>query len=565
MRETISINAIGFLCVIVGIFLGGCAKIQAPPGGPADRTPPEVVSVIPEQGAVNVDRTVPIRITFSEPIKKEKFADAVYLSPRIPAEPIIKWENNTVEIGWTDPLSPDLTYLLTIAARVADRRGNRLPEPFILAFSTGAKIDSGMIEGHVLDGNKPGANAQILLFRLPFNSDSTIFGPPDYITEAGADGAYTFSYLPNDEYRAIAIVDRNKNRRLDLGEKAGIGPFDPTLTAQSHRPPGLPLYLQPTDSSRFELLRCGVSPDRIFKIEFSHVVDSLSLATAGWAITGTAESPVPSVVYSDVFGKEQKTVRLLFDRMNTGISYRLAVSGLTDLRGAALDSAYTTCEFFWPSAPDTTRPAVVRSSPANRENLVAGDSPVMLTFSEPVDTGLINGAFFLADSAGVTLRGERLWPDPLHFRFIPSAPLAGGMAYTMALDSGTIVDLAGNIAAERWAARFTSIDIDLYGGIAGSLRIGRDDWLAQPLRLEFKPVGKRRKSILHTLVGAQEFEYPLPEGKYTIGLTVDLNGNRRHDIGLITPFQPAEPRFVFPDTIEVRARFTTENIELTIP
>ncbi|MEA3266307.1 MAG: hypothetical protein U9P42_05120, partial [Candidatus Fermentibacteria bacterium] len=53
--------------VIVLVFLAACAKVVAPSGGPADISPPEVISIFPEAGFVDsIPQTV--RILFSEKI-----------------------------------------------------------------------------------------------------------------------------------------------------------------------------------------------------------------------------------------------------------------------------------------------------------------------------------------------------------------------------------------------------------------------------------------------------------------------------------------------------------------
>ena|GEM_PF-1958277 len=552
------------LTLAASVFFG-CAKIQSPPGGPEDKTPPEVVSTTPEPGAVNVDRLAPVRIEFSEPVIKDKIGEAIYISPPPPTDPKFGWEKNAVLIKWQDSLAANMTYLVTVAARVTDRRRNRLAGPFVLAFSTGPAIDSGVITGIVFDGEKPAADAEVLLFILPLDSGKAIFNSPDYITESGPDGAYSFSYLSAGSYRAVAASDKNKNRRLDIGEKAGVGAFDAQLSARDHRSAPLYLYLRDVDTARFELVRCRVNPDRILRVEFSHPVDSMSLYTAGWSIKAVTEADELQVGLFDVDLQDDKIVRFLLEGARVGVSYRLTVSRLADKRGWIVDSLWHTAQFFWPAAADTTLPKVVLSSPAHKDTRVDYRCEIGVWFSEPVDTAQLREGFLLADSSGLRVYGSIAWPKPWEMTFTPDSDLAGNVKYMMVLDSSSVVDCAGNTAEERWAASFTTIEPSVFGGVAGSLSVSREEWFDQSIILEFVPSGKKLSPVAEVLTGPAPFAYELPAGIYTLRAFVDLNENRRFDCGSVLPYTPAEPRFFFPDTVEVRARFVTEAVNLTVP
>jgi len=534
-RRALTQKPVGFfLCLfLAGMLVAvGCAKIQAPPGGPEDKIPPEVLRTTPETGTVNVDRLALVRIDFSEPITKDKIEDAIYISPRPADKPEYDWDENSLLIKWADSLAADITYLITVAARIADRRGNRLAEPLVLAFSTGAAIDSGTIKG---------------------------------LTECGADGAYEFSYLPRGAYRAIAMIDKSKDRKLDLGEKAGVGAFDIELQRGDSAALPLDLYLRDIDTARFELIRCQVDPDRTLRAEFSHAIDSLTIDLADWKIIPLAQADQPTIEYLDLDFQNNKYVRFALTAMNGGVSYRLTVAGLANFNGRTVDTTVNTCEFFWPSTADTLFPQVVASIPADRDDWVDYRTPVGIRFSEPVDTSRTGPNFFMADSGGLQIEGQPIWQSPWQMEFVPAVPLVGGMEYTMAMDSGLVADRTGNVSVERWAARFTTLQAGDFGGIAGTLSVTRTEWADYPIILEFVPTEKRRPTVTKVHEGSGAFEYELVAGMYTIRSYVDVNINGRFDKGRLDPFTYAEPRFLFPDTVEVRARFVTEGIDLTIP
>lgn len=553
------------LILPVACVVFGCAKIQAPPGGPEDRTPPEIVGTEPATGAVNVDRAAPVRIEFSEPIIKDKLDEVIYISPRPPTAPEFGGGKKTLEIRWPDSLAANVTCLVTIAAQIADQRRNRLVEPYLLAFSTGPAIDSGNVTGVVFDGDQPAANAQVLLYALPLDSAGAVYTPPDYITEGGPDGAYEFSYLPAGTYRAIAAIDKNKNRTLDIGEKAGVGAFDVSLTADDHRPPPLDLHLQDSDTTRFELSGCSVDQNRILNAVFSHPVDSLSVTSAGWSVKPVNDTVSPPITFVALDSEKKTTVRLLLTDTQIGVSYRLRVTALQDKKGNPLDTLYDTAEFFWPSVPDTTAPTVSRSLPGSGATEVDTDGEFHIWFSEPVDTARAEEGFYAADSAGRRISGTVNWPGPWEMVFLPGSKLAGGTQHLLVLDSGSLVDGAGNSSGSRWATAFTTANPEDFGSIAGDLSVARAEWRDQPVIVEFIPEGRKSRPRSLTLSGSGSFLIDVPAGRYTVRATVDTDGNGRFDPGSVLPFSPAEPRFIFPDLIEVRARFATEGIVLAIP
>jgi methionine-rich copper-binding protein CopC len=567
-RETVQREFPACFAVIVLMFslgLSGCAKIQAPPGGPEDHTPPKIVATTPATGSVNVARDVTVQVEFSEPIIKNKLAAAIYISPRPAAAPGFSGGKKIMAISWPDSLAANTTYLITIAAQIGDLRNNKLLDSYVLAFSTGPAIDSGTVTGIVYDGDKPAPNTQVVLFALPLDSADAIYIPPDYITESGANGAFSFTYLPGRNYRAYALVDKNKNRTLDYGEKSGVGAFDILLTPDEYVSPPLFLYLQDSDTTVFSLKQCRVNPDRVVQAKFSHEVDTSVVRSAGWEVRAVNDStrlPVRAVAPDP---QEPTAVRLILADAAVGISYRLHVGGLSDIRGGDLDTVPATAEFFWPSAPDTVLPAVAKSIPTPGATAVSLSDPLQLWFSEPVDTARAAASLYLADSAGNRVAGTILWSGNWELLFAPGADLAGGMQYLLVLDSAGLVDAVGNASTARWVADFTTFDPQNLGAITGSLTVTPAEWQNLPIIVEFLAQQERAFSRRMTFSARESFSFDTPADRYLMRATVDLNRNGRFDPGAVLPHAPAEPRFNFPDTIDVRARFTTEGVDLTIP
>ena len=110
----------------------GCAKQAFPPGGPADKTPPQVIETFPDAGATEVDRNVEILIRFDERIQARSAADAIFISP-YPGENVkMKLSGNAVKIKFPEPLMPNRTYVITLGTAIQDLRNNALKESYTL-------------------------------------------------------------------------------------------------------------------------------------------------------------------------------------------------------------------------------------------------------------------------------------------------------------------------------------------------------------------------------------------------------------------------------------------------
>jgi hypothetical protein len=127
------------------LVLLSCAKIEFPPGGPPDETPPEIVSTFPEHGALEVPNDAEIRIEFTEKMKQEEAPKSLVIVPEPEEFPDVDWDGSALKIKFTDTLVDNRTYLITLKTGLSDLRNNKLERPYKLAFSTGEVLETGSI------------------------------------------------------------------------------------------------------------------------------------------------------------------------------------------------------------------------------------------------------------------------------------------------------------------------------------------------------------------------------------------------------------------------------------
>ena len=101
--------------------------------------------------------------------------------------------------------------------------------------------------------------------------------------------------------------------------------------------------------------------------------------------------------------------------------------------------------------------------------------------------------------------------------------------------------------------------MDSLGSVSGRVSFGPGVDSAGTTHLLFRPV--TGSVVFEKVPEGESFNYSLPPGKYFLSGFLDNNNNGRHDFGNLYPFAFAEKATIHPDTIRVRARFETADIE----
>ena len=198
---------------LTAILLFACAQPYPPPGGPPDREPPRLLATRPEQQAVLTEWEGPVEFTFDETLSENGIRDAVLVSPETGAASIKRDGTNlkvSVEGGW----QPNTIYRVVILPGIRDRFGNARREPTELIFSTGPQLSPTAIAGVVTDRitGRPLGDMRVSATNAADSSK-----PHSTITDA--TGFFGLRQLPIGIYMVRAYEDRNRNRKLDPGEK----------------------------------------------------------------------------------------------------------------------------------------------------------------------------------------------------------------------------------------------------------------------------------------------------------------------------------------------------------
>jgi len=202
---------------------GACASIQPPPGGPPDSTPPHIVHVEPESGAVVPKFDGDIVIQFDETVDEMAgggpgggLAHQVLLSPV--AGPVnVSWHRSSVHVkpkeGWKRR-----AYRLEILPGFVDLRRNRTDSTKTVLFTRGPEIGHARIGGIALKWIDQTIMVRGLIEAVPL---------PDtvgYLTLADSGGQFNLTNLAPGKYIVYATADDNGDRRRGAREA-----YDSTL------------------------------------------------------------------------------------------------------------------------------------------------------------------------------------------------------------------------------------------------------------------------------------------------------------------------------------------------
>ena len=208
------------LTLVLGLLAAGmasCAVPQAPSGGPPDDTPPIVEQATPEAGTTNFTGDA-VELQFTRYLNQNSLAQALTISPPMDGRPEISWSGRRVRITFPEDLQPNTTYILTLDTNLSTYRNVNLPEPLVLAFATGDRINRGALSGRVVDAraNAPAEAVDVFAYPAPDGvPPDTLPERPVYRTQTSTEGTFSFSFMQEQPYFVVAVDDRNRNRRPD--------------------------------------------------------------------------------------------------------------------------------------------------------------------------------------------------------------------------------------------------------------------------------------------------------------------------------------------------------------
>lgn len=553
--------AIAFLTLLTV----SCAKQQPPPGGPEDKTPPEILFSIPENESVRIDRTPLIEIGFSERMNRDKLRSAVFISPPTETPPELSWKKNSLRITFQDSLDADKTYLITVGSSATDEHNNRIENSFTLALSTGESIDSGFVSGSARSRGKPYGGATVVAWEVSsLDTVGILTAMPEYFTQTGADGSFTFSYMSPGEFILMAFDDRNNNRTWDPSkEMAGLATQPVLLTQQIRSMTGINFDLLSRDTVPLTVKDAAIARSGVLRVSFD---GKLLRNGLGKADVRLVSSMSPDTIVVDTLYAWSDTTSSIYARVDLPDGFQepyILLDSIRDLWGNLVDTKTDTVYVQPALGIDGEAPALIDVEPPSGSINIELRQAFRFRYDEPVllDSTAPSFSLTAVDSTRVICAGSL--EDPFTIVFVPVDSLSPGTKYDGSFLLSSVRDLSGNVPPDSiQSLTYRTVNPDSLGSFSGTVGMEgavRDKFLK--LFYTEVPKGSWKELEVDELGRFHEF---VPPAKYRFTGFLDRDGDGFHSGGSLDPFKFAEPMVIVVDTVTVRPRFETEDVILNL-
>jgi hypothetical protein len=295
--------------------------MREPPGGPPDSTPPHIVVVRPESGAVVHSFSGDAVIDFDEVIDEMAGGAAstggaggvtgigrqVALSP-VNGDVRVSWHRKSIHVKPAEGWKPDRVYQLQVLPGILDLRHNIMKKGQTVVFSTGPAIPHAVLSGVALQWIEQRALAKAVI-RAALVPDTV-----PYVAVADSGGAFSLAQIPPGTYHLSAIQDQNGNRRLDPREA-----FDSVTVTVDTTSPTVILWAFVHDTTAPRLRQAEPVDSLAFRLTFSeplapqHLPDTTGVRL--FALPDTSPVALEGVWTSSAYDSLQARAQTLVDSL----------------------------------------------------------------------------------------------------------------------------------------------------------------------------------------------------------------------------------------------------------
>jgi hypothetical protein len=209
------------LFIGIGLTLLSCARMEPPPGGPPDTTPPQLIAMKPDSFARLPNFKGDVEFRFDEVISEGgspnqgtgtgDLEKLILLSPTTRV-PHVNWRRNRITVSPAEGWQPKRVYRVELLPGVSDLRRNQSKRGAVLTFTTDAELPTTTLDGIVVDWTTsrpaPAALVEALLL-----ADSL-----PYRGLADSSGHFSLGPLPAGDYLVRGVIDENRNNVADPRE-----------------------------------------------------------------------------------------------------------------------------------------------------------------------------------------------------------------------------------------------------------------------------------------------------------------------------------------------------------
>ena len=544
---------------VLPLLIASCASQIPPGGGPVDRTPPEVVSVYPENGTTGYKEGY-FEVTFSEYVDRRSVQDAIFISPAVEGQLDYDWSGKSLKVNFPEKLRDSITYVVTLGTDLVDiNNKNRMAQAYSFSFSTGEKIDKGVVEGKVYSPDPSG----VMVYAYPklgkeINPSKE---KPKYISQAGKNGSYKLLGMAQGNYRVFAIKDEFRDLIYNVGEDLYGAPYrDITLSEKDSVFRNLNYFLSKEDTAKPRLVSASMTDRFHILTVVSEEYDSTIASAGNFSVFDSTVNKEIKPLYA-FKGRARATeiVLALKETPNEQDNLYLFAKRVTDKSGNTTPNDFV--KLTASSKPDTIAPRLLQTKPPSGSlGVETSGAEFYFYFDDGFDSLKAKGGIFASERGGKSIPVSVNFLNDASFMVKILPELKPRQNYLIKVDLKDLVDAAGNRTDSVYTLPFTTSSGMEFSGVSGT--VNRDTNMTnsslvvvlQGLEKE-KPVYKKR------IERKKNFNFNrVTPGKYQIWSFEDRDSTGVYNMGKPFPFKPSDRFTVYPDTLNLRARWPVEDV-----
>ncbi|MFN4124001.1 MAG: Ig-like domain-containing domain, partial [Flavobacteriales bacterium] len=536
----------GLSLAFLWLLMFACASRIPPSGGPRDDKSPTLIGASPENNTVFFN-SKKIILEFDEFIDLKAGGTKILIAPIPDIKPKFTLKRKSLWIEFKDTLAPNETYVISLDNSIADITEGNLVKDLRYVFSTGSYIDSLMLTGMCKDAFTGALLKDVTVMLYRSDEDSLPFKEmPRYFARTDEQGMFTIYNIKEGNYKLFALADGNDNYLFDNpSEKVAFLPDlisirdslvrlkEPLLLFKNPLPkqrivkktfkhPGLVNlgFAKPVDSLSVVVLH----PENFQPIRFQYHRDRDSLDI--WFPEVKDDSLKVILSFNDGMTKDD-TVKFNTRRTSLKAGGKGARSSQTDtilkLRHPLAGGRFSPYDSLFFESPQP-----IRAVDASRTKLIKGE-----------DTSFVN-----------------LLIKELDYRIFVPLSLKEDEEWKIIFLPGAVIDIYGQ-SNDTLNLQFKVLGERDFGAFEFQLK--SDSLEKQNLVIQLYQKDQVLKSIPYMINQRIKFD-KLKPGAYNIRLIMDENQNRRWDAGNYFEKRQPEEILSYPQVINIRAGWDTENI-----
>ena len=545
-----------FLLLVLLIVLNSCANQLSPSGGPPDRIPPEIIISYPLDGTTNFYDDH-IAFKFSEYIDKRTFQEAVFISPKIEGKIEYDWSGTEVSIYFnSDSLKKNTTYTVNLGTDIVDLNNrNKMLQSYALTFSTGDSIDYGEISGKIYSENKN----NIMIYAYYNNGEiiNPIVRKPDYLTQSGKDGDFLLKGLKYGNYEVFAFSDELRDLLYNVGEDSyAVADTSVNLSYEKQKEESLSFLMTLEDTIKPSISTITMTDKNHILIEFSEFIDSTKLKAENFYLFDSTAAKKISIDKLFKNSKPKTYYATLLDTLNDKNEiYFVADSVYDNSNNIKINDQLFLAQN---SIADTIKPKVNKLTTQYDENKIDFiNGYFTINFNDGVNINKILDSCLITDSKGDSIKFKAEKLDDASILFTFTQKLKPKNKYKFKILTDKIFDSAGNKIDSLYKADLlTTNDLD-FSGVSGIINS------KAKTKKVIEIYNKDNKYSQNISNNKFDFSRVIP-GKYLMWMFEDADSSGTFNYGKVYPKIRSEKFSVYPDTLNLRARWPIGDIEFNV-